>query len=93
MLDANLAVDDEKLAYITRLPGGRALLLNIMKENHTVQLSDIKDRFGINELLTDQSQDNRFLISKTFLPSGKSWLTGKNRSKNMPKSLKKDLGI
>lgn len=63
MLDSNLAVDESKLEYMARMPRGRDLLMNLVQKNHEVVVSDIEDRFGIKEMLTDQSKDNTFPAS------------------------------
>ena len=63
MLDSNLAVDESKLEYMARMPRGGDLLMNLVQKNHEVVVSDIEDRFGIKEMLTDQSKDNMFLAS------------------------------
>lgn len=63
MLDANLAVDDAKLEYISKIPGGTDFLVDLMSKDHTVNVADIIDRFGIADLLTDKSHDHRFLVS------------------------------
>ncbi len=63
LLDSNLAVDESKLEYIAQIPRGRDLLMNLMQKNHGVAISDIEDRFGIREMLTDKSRDHNFLVS------------------------------
>jgi len=63
MLDDNLAVDDEKLEYIAKVPSGRDLILALMEKDNKVVTARISKRFGIKDLLTDKSHDNRFLIS------------------------------
>ncbi|EIM64643.1 AAA family ATPase [Desulfobacter postgatei] len=63
MLDSNLAVDESKLEYMARMPMGRDLLMNLVQKNHELIVSDIEDRFGIKEMLSDQSKDNMFLAS------------------------------
>ena len=63
MLDSNLAVDESKLEYMAQMPTGSDLLINLVQKNHEVVVSDIEDRFGIKEMLTDQSKDNIFLGS------------------------------
>ena len=63
MLDSNLAVDESKLEYMARMDRGSDLLMNLVQKNHEVIVSDIEDRFGIKEMLTDQSKDNMFLAS------------------------------
>jgi hypothetical protein len=63
MLDSNLAVDESKLEYIAQISKGRDLLMNLVQKDQEVVISDIEDRFGIKDMLTDKSKDNTFLVS------------------------------
>ncbi len=63
MLDSNLAVDESKLEYIAQISRGRDLLMNLVQKDQQVVISDIEDRFGIKDMLTDKSKDNTFLVS------------------------------
>ena len=63
MLDSNLAVDESKLEYIAQIPRGRDLLMSLVQKDRGVVISDIEDRFGIKDMLTDKSKDNTFLAS------------------------------
>ncbi len=63
MLDSNLATDESKLEYIANIPMGRDLLLAMVQKDHYVTVADISDRFGLREMLTDNSKDNTFLVS------------------------------
>ena len=63
MLDANLATDESKLEYIANIPMGRDMLLAMVQKDHYVTVADISDRFGIREMLTDNSKDNTFIAS------------------------------
>ncbi len=63
MLDANLAADEAKLRYVSTITGGSQLLLGLMDRDRRVVVSDLADRFGIKEMLTDQSKDYAFLVS------------------------------
>jgi len=63
MLDANLAVDDSKLEYAAGIPGGRELILSLMQKGSDVTVSDIEDRFGLSEMLSDHSKDRTFIAS------------------------------
>ncbi|MCK5508117.1 MAG: AAA family ATPase [Desulfobacterales bacterium] len=63
MLDSNLAVDESKLEYIAAIPMGRNILLSMMQKNYQVTVEDISDRFGVREMLSDNSKDNTFLAS------------------------------
>ncbi len=63
MLDTNLAMDAGKLEYISQIPNGGQLLLNLMRNDHRVVITEPADRFGIREMVTDQSKDNTFMVS------------------------------
>ncbi|MEZ4526810.1 MAG: AAA family ATPase [Desulfobacterales bacterium] len=63
MLDANLATDDAKLRFISGIPGGSQLLLDIVEEQQPVVTSDLEDRFGIQRMLSGAAKDNTLLIS------------------------------
>ncbi|MDL1985609.1 MAG: ATP-binding protein [Deltaproteobacteria bacterium] len=63
MLDANLAADEAKLRYISQIPKGKELLLDLMKDNHQIIISDLSDRFGIEQMLSDKSKDLGFMAS------------------------------
>ncbi|MCD6185615.1 MAG: AAA family ATPase [Deltaproteobacteria bacterium] len=63
MLDSNLAVDESKLEYIAQIPRGRKLLMDLIRKEHPISIPDIEDRFGIKEMLSDNSKDRTFLAS------------------------------
>ncbi len=63
MLDANLATDETKLAYVAGVSGGKQMILDITRDEDPVIVSDIVDRFGIQEMLNDKSKDQAFLAS------------------------------
>jgi hypothetical protein len=63
MLDANLAADEAKLQYISQIPKGRELLLDLMKDNNQLIISDLSDRFGIERMLSNKSKDLVFMAS------------------------------
>ncbi|WP_274427725.1 AAA family ATPase [Desulfosarcina sp. BuS5] len=63
MLDDNLAVDEAKLKYIAQIPKGSDLLMSLMEKEQQVVAAKISKRFGIEEMLTDKSRDNTFLVS------------------------------
>ncbi|MDM8516787.1 AAA family ATPase [Desulfobacterales bacterium HSG16] len=63
MLDDNLATDEAKLRYVAQLPQGRNLLLDMIKDRHETVIGGLAKRFGIQEMLTDQSKDKKFLAS------------------------------
>jgi len=63
MLDSNLAADEAKLQYISKIPKGGQLLLDLMKKNNSLIIADLSDRFGIWQMLTDKSKDFIFVTS------------------------------
>jgi len=63
MLDSNLAVDESKLEYIAAIPMGRDILFSMMQKDHHVMIEDISDRFGVREMLSDNSKNHTFLAS------------------------------
>ena len=75
MLDTNLAVDDAKLEYVANLPRGQQLLLDLMQKNRKVVIAELADRFGIRDMLSDNSRDNAFLVSFLYY-SGVLTLSG-----------------
>ncbi|MEZ4526028.1 MAG: AAA family ATPase [Desulfobacterales bacterium] len=63
MLDSNLATDDAKLDYIAQVSAGRQMLLELLREDRTVSVSDISDRFGIREMLKEERKNDAFMAS------------------------------
>ncbi|MCP4105396.1 MAG: AAA family ATPase, partial [Desulfobacteraceae bacterium] len=62
MLDENLATDDAKLRYVSRVSGGKELIAGLVKDG-SVTVSGLANRFGIQRMLTDRSRDKKFLAS------------------------------
>jgi len=62
-LDDNLAADESKLEYLSQIPKGRDLLMNLVENEYQVIASTINKRFGIREMLSDRSKDSPFLVS------------------------------
>jgi hypothetical protein len=65
MLDSNLATDDAKLEYIAQVQTGRQMLLELLRKDRSITVSGLTNRFGIREMLTEDTRDNLFM--KTFL--------------------------
>jgi hypothetical protein len=63
MLDANLAVDEAKLEYVSALPGGSELLVKLSERSGEVTIGSISRRFGIREMLSAEAKDNLFIVS------------------------------
>jgi hypothetical protein len=63
MLDANLATDAAKLEYAAGISSGRQLLLDVTREKEPLTVTDIADRFGLRDMLDDNTKDHAFLAS------------------------------
>lgn len=63
MLDANLAADDAKLQYISQVPRGSQLLLDLTIKDNRLVVSKMATRFGIQQMLSDKSKDFAFMSS------------------------------
>ena len=63
MLDSNLAADEAKLQYISQIPKGNQLLLDLIKKDNHLVISKLATRFGIGQMVTDQSKDFAFISS------------------------------
>jgi hypothetical protein len=62
ILDANLAPDAEKLAFIKSMPGGDDILWQLI-EGKNILLSEIHDDFGLKHMLDAAVQDLSFIAS------------------------------
>jgi len=62
ILDANLAPDAEKLAFIKSMPGGDDVLWQLI-EGKNVQIPEIHDNFGLKQMLDAAVQDLSFIAS------------------------------
>ena len=51
MLDVNLAMDKNKLEYIASRPAGEQMILTLMKDDGSLSVSEIYDRFSLKDLL------------------------------------------
>jgi hypothetical protein len=63
MLDSNLAVDEAKLEYISRIPGGNHLLLDLLKNDNQIFIDRLENRFGIKRMLEARTKDCTFMAS------------------------------
>ncbi len=63
MLDSNLAADESKMRYISGITKGRQLLLDLVTGDKSIVISELEDRFGINQMLSDESKDLTFMAS------------------------------
>ncbi len=64
MLDSNLTMDLNKLTYLSRLPNGRAVILQALN-GAPLTLSLLANRFGVEQMLKT-SQSTQFVISLLY---------------------------
>ena len=65
MLDDNLAMDLNKLTYLSRLPNGRDIIWQALNGTPPLALSLLANRFGIDQMLKT-TQSNQFIISLLY---------------------------
>lgn len=62
MLDSNLAMDQDKIAYIARLPYGKRVIADALNVEHPVTVEELHDHFGVKTLFAPEK-------SATFVAS------------------------
>lgn len=67
MLDSNLAPDYNKLVYISGYTNGQELLLDALDEQSAVMVSDLSDRWGVQDLLDPEQQRERLATLLCYL--------------------------
>ncbi len=85
MLDANLAVDESKLAYTAEIPGGRELVVSLSEKSADLLLEKISKRLGLSEMLSASAMDKTFLASFLYYFG---MLTQAGRTETLQTSLK-----
>jgi hypothetical protein len=65
ILDSNLAMDDEKIAYISRLPQGEQIISKAMNEADPLTVFGLSDRFKLKEML-EQDYDHIHKIAMLY---------------------------
>lgn len=75
VLDTNLAADQEKIDYVSRLPGGEQIIADALNEERPLRIEQLAHRFGLKEMLKIPNLVIRKLyverIQKMFLPDFK----------------------
>ncbi|MCP4107949.1 MAG: AAA family ATPase [Desulfobacteraceae bacterium] len=64
ILDTNLAMDKNKINYISRLPHGEQVILNALEDTQ-VSIAELADRFGVEDMLSP-SKDTTFMASLLY---------------------------
>jgi len=65
VLDTNLATDQEKIEYVSRLPGGEQIIADALNEEHPLSIEQLAHRFGIKEML-QVTEDRTFSASLLY---------------------------
>ncbi len=65
MLDDNLAMDRNKIAYIANLPGGEAVIASALDEENLPLVNHLANRFGVADMMTG-SKDSVFMASLLY---------------------------
>lgn len=65
LLDTNLAMDKGKITYISRLPHGAEMVVSALNEDTPVSITELADRFGVEEMLT-AVKDTAFMASLLY---------------------------
>ncbi len=65
MLDSNLGPDQDKIAYVSQLPKGEKVILDIVDELEPPSLIALEDRFGIKQMLADSNTES-FMFSLLY---------------------------
>lgn len=65
LLDSNLAMDRNKIAYISRLPDGEQTVMEALNEDHPLAIAELADRFGVEEMLYSV-KDDTFVVSLLY---------------------------
>jgi len=66
LMDENLAVDTQKITYISNLPIGQTVVTELSQKNAHIEITKLKARFGIDDLLMDHSKDRQFIASYLY---------------------------
>ncbi|MDM8529892.1 AAA family ATPase [Anaerolineales bacterium HSG25] len=65
MLDHNMAMDRNKIAYVSQLPYGETVISQALNDTDSLVISALADRFGVKEMLR-QSHDRTFMVSLLY---------------------------
>jgi hypothetical protein len=65
ILDANLAMDQNKIVYLSQLSLGQELILRALTQSEPLAVAKLVDRFGMEEILTEE-HDESFMVSLLY---------------------------
>jgi hypothetical protein len=66
MLDANLAADENKLAYLADAAAGREAMFDVIQRGEALEIGQLQDRFTLRAMLERPEQDASFLGSYLY---------------------------
>ena len=65
LLDSNLAMDRNKIAYVAQLPNGEGVVMQALVEGHPLNVAQLADRFGVEDVL-QAAKDHTFMTSLLY---------------------------
>ncbi len=66
MLDSNLAADEGKLEYLAQAAAGKDAVVDMIRKDEPLEVTALRDRFTLRELLERSAQDMSFLGSYLY---------------------------
>ena len=63
MLDHNLATDQGKLSFLSRLPAGSRVVVDLLRNDGEIAIDRLEDRFALEDLARRIGEDDRFVAS------------------------------
>ena len=76
ILDTNLAMDRNKIVYLSQRPQGQKLMLRALNQPEELAVTKLVDRFGLDDMLTGEPDDS--FIASLLYYFGVLTLGGKN---------------
>ena len=65
MLDSNLAMDGQKIAYIAHLPDGEQIVATALNEDAPLAIVQMAERFGVNDIFHG-NKSSQYIISLLY---------------------------
>jgi hypothetical protein len=65
LLDSNLTMDKNKIAYVAQLPAGEGVVMQALDEQRPLSIMRLADRFGVEDVL-QATKDHTFMISLLY---------------------------
>jgi hypothetical protein len=65
MLDSNLAMDGQKIAYIAHLPDGEQIVATALNEDAPLAIVQMAERFGVNDIFHG-NKSSQYMISLLY---------------------------